>query len=287
VPAFVLWRTARSETTASSLAQVDAGDLRQLVMLGGALMVVGWLGQLSAYAVRLAIVRQEGLDAAGYYQAAYAISGSLPGFVFVAMGADFFPRVAASKDEKEAIDITRIQIQAGLILGVPLIALLLLFGEESVRILYTTGLDPAATLLPWMAWAVFLRVVSWPLGFWLMARGKPSVVVGLETGANLFLVITSLFLTQMMGAVGAAIAMLLAGALYLSAMVVMVYCKTCEITDRRTLVTILVAALILSMAHLLGWTHLHLVWRIIFAASLGGLSAWAYSRATTPRPNIA
>jgi PST family polysaccharide transporter len=48
VPAFVLWRTARSETTASSLAQVDAGDLRQLVMLGGALMVVGWLGQLSA-----------------------------------------------------------------------------------------------------------------------------------------------------------------------------------------------------------------------------------------------
>jgi hypothetical protein len=91
----------------------------------------------------------------------------------------------------------------------------------------------------------------------------------------------------MMGAVGAAIAMLLAGALYLSAMVVMVYCKTCEITDRRTLVTILVAALILSMAHLLGWTHLHLVWRIIFAASLGGLSAWAYSRATTPRPNIA
>ncbi len=286
VPAFVLWRTARSETAASSLAQVDAGDLRQLVMLGGALMVVGWLGQLSAYAVRLAIVRQEGLDAAGYYQAAFAISGSLPGFIFAAMGADFFPRVAASKDEKEAIDITRIQIQAGLILGVPLIAILLLFGEESVRILYTTGLDPAATLLPWMAWAVFLRVVSWPLGFWLMARGKPSVVVGLESGASLIQVITSLFLTQKMGAVGAAIAMLLAGALYLSAMVVMVDRKTGEITDRRTLVTILVAVLILGMAHLLGWTHLHLVWRIIFAASLGGASAWAYSRETTPRPNI-
>jgi PST family polysaccharide transporter len=106
VPAFVLWRTARSETTASSLAQVDAGDLRQLVMLGGALMVVGWLGQLSAYAVRLVIIQQEGLDAAGYYQAAYAISGSLLGFVFSAMGADFFPRVSATKNEEEADDIT-------------------------------------------------------------------------------------------------------------------------------------------------------------------------------------
>ncbi len=120
-----------------------------------------------------------------------------------------------------------------------------------------------------------------------MARGKPSVVVGLESGANLFLVITSLFLTQIMGAVGAAIAMLLAGALYLSAMVVMVDRKTGEITDRRTLTTILVGALILGMAHLFGWTHLHLVWRIVFALSLCGLSAWAYSKATTPRQNIA
>ncbi len=286
IPAFVLWRAARTESPAGSVASVEDADIRQLVSLGGALMVVAWLGQLSAYAVRLAIVRQEGLEAAGYYQAAFAITGSLPGLVFAAMGADFFPRVASAKDEKEAIGFTQIQIQAGLLLGVPLIALLLLFGEVSVRILYARGLDPAASLLPWMAWAVFLRVVSWPLGFWLIARGKPSLVVGLEAASNFVLIAVSLILTQVIGVAGAAIATLIAGILYFSALVVIAYRKAGGISYRRTWISILLAVLFLGMAQLLAWTHSHVAWRGIFVALLACSSAWIYFRATHPRPDV-
>ena len=143
-------------------------------------MVVGWLGQLSSLLVRGAIVTQEGLAGAGYYQAAYAISGSLPGFVFAAMGADFFPRVAAAKDEADARGITETQIQAGLLLGAPLVMALLALGKLSLHLLYDSSFDAALPLLNWMAWGVFIRLMTWPLGFWLLARGATGTVILLE-----------------------------------------------------------------------------------------------------------
>jgi antigen flippase len=286
VPAFVLWRTARSESAAASLAQVDGADIRQLATIGGALMVVGWIGQLSAYGVRLTIVRQEGLAAAGYFHAAYAISGSLPGFIFAAMGAEFFPRVAAAKDEEEAIEVTQIQIQVGLLLGVPLIALLLLFGDISIRILFAKGLDPAAILLPWMAWAVFVRIVSWPLGFWLIARGKPSLVVGLEVISSFILIGASLILTQVMGVAGAAVAAFVAGLIYFIALASVARRKAGGVTDSRTWMSIMLAAMALGIAHLLSWTHSHLAWRITYGVLLACSSGWVYLRVTRPCPDV-
>jgi enterobacterial common antigen flippase len=180
VPAFVLWRAARAECHVSAGSSPESADLGRLVKLGGALMLVGWLGQLSAYVVRLAIVRSEGLDAAGYYQAAFTISGSLPGFVFAAMGADFFPRVAAAKDEEEARQITEKQILAGLLLGVPVIIGLLTLGKLCVHLLYANSFDAAIPLLTWMTWGVFVRIIAWPLGFRLLARGSAKAMITIE-----------------------------------------------------------------------------------------------------------
>jgi enterobacterial common antigen flippase len=205
VPAFVLWRAARAEYQVSAGSSAESEDLSRLVKLGGALMLVGWLGQLSAYLVRLAIVRQEGLDAAGYYQAAFAISGSLPGFVFAAMGADFFPRVAAAKDETEARSITEKQILAGLLLGVPLIVAMLTLGKLSIRLLYADTFDAATPLLAWMTWGVFVRLFAWPLGFWMMARRSPRVFILIEGVACLLSLALPVILMGQTGLVGVAV----------------------------------------------------------------------------------
>lgn len=214
VPAFVLWRTARSESAAASVAQAEGADIRQLVKLGGALMVVGWLGQLSAYAVRLAIVRQEGLDAAGYYQAAYAISGSLPGFIFAAMGADFLPRVAAAKDEAEARVATEHQIQAGLLMGTPLVVVLLSLGDLCLRLLYADGFAAALPLLAWMTWGVFLRLFAWPMAFWLLARGSNRTMIVIEGLSALLMTVLAVALLGSFGLVGCAMGFAYGQALY-------------------------------------------------------------------------
>ncbi len=172
-------------------------------------MVVGWLGQLSAYVVRIAIVRQEGLESSGYFQAAYAISGSMPGFVFAAMGADFFPRVAAAKDELAAKEITEGQIKAGLLLGVPMIVILLTAGETCVRLLYADGFTAATSLLGWMTWGVFVRLFSWPLAFWLLARGSSKAVMIVEGAAALLTTLLSVVLLRTHGVEGCVVGLLL------------------------------------------------------------------------------
>lgn len=195
VPAAALWRAA-AECSPASSSTVKVEDLHHLIRIGGALMVVGWLGQLSAYFVRLAVVRQEGLEASGYFQAAYAISGSLPGFVFAAMGADFFPRVAAARTEIAAKMATENQIKAGLLLGVPMIVTLLAAGALSVRLLYADDFDAATPLLCWMTWGVFVRLFSWPLAFWLLARGSGKAVMIVEGAAALLTTLLSVILLQ-------------------------------------------------------------------------------------------
>ena len=214
VPAVVLWRAASAECPASSGAAVEAGDVRQLAKVGGALMIVGWVGQLSAYLVRLAIVRQEGLDAAGYYQAAYAISGSLPGFVFAAMGADFFPRISAAKNEEEACLLTEKQIQAALLLGAPLIIAITTLGRPALSMLYTDKFTQALPLLQWMAWGVFLRLITWPMGFCLLARGSGRQLVVIESSAALIAAALPYVLLPRYGLVSAAAAFLISNAAY-------------------------------------------------------------------------
>jgi PST family polysaccharide transporter len=208
VPAAALWMAA-AKCEPKDGANIRKEDLRYLIKTGGALMAVGWLGQLSAYVVRVAIVRQDGLEASGYYQAAYAISGSLPGFVFAAMGADFFPRVAAATGELAAKEITEVQIKAGLLLGVPIIVTLLTTGDLCLRMLYADSFTAATPLLGWMTWGVFVRLFSWPLAFWLLARGSSRAVMIVEGAAALITTLLSVFLLGTHGVEGCVVGLLL------------------------------------------------------------------------------
>ena len=240
VPAGVLWYSARS---VGECRRAEQADLSQLMKLGGALMLVGWMGQLSAYLIRLVIVRQEGLDAAGYYQAAFAISGSLPGFVFAAMGADFFPRVAAAKEEAEARSITEKQILAGLLLGVPLIVAMLTLGKLSIRILYADTFDAAIPLLAWMTWGVFARLVAWPLGFWMMARRSPRAFIFVEGAACLLSVALPVMLMGRMGLVGTAVGFFWSAIIYAVLLVCLLYRGTGMSPGAGTVKAVFLAAL--------------------------------------------
>jgi len=275
VPALVLWRAARTEPATAS---ATSADLRQLVTLGGALMVAGWLGQLSAYLVRLAIVRQEGLEAAGYYQAAFAISGSLPGFVFAAMGADFFPRVAAAKDEAEARSITEKQILAGLLLGVPLIVALLTLGELSIRLLYNDKLAAATPLLAWMAWGVFVRLVAWPLGFWMMARRSSRAFIVVEGAGCLISLALPVILMGRMGLVGTAVGFFWAAILY-AVLLVYLMCRGPAMTPGvGTVKAVFLAALAVYACSWLGALSDNLYFGLLPTTLAAAACFWCYRR---------
>ena len=108
----VTWR-ATNRLSPPATAEPTAADIRELVHLGVALQLGAVLGAISTYLVRVLILRSHGDDLAagladaGFYQAAFAVTGSLPGVIFSATNSDFYPRVAAAKDEDEARHITK------------------------------------------------------------------------------------------------------------------------------------------------------------------------------------
>lgn len=277
-PAFFTWRAARIHCPPSATT-VAPEDIKSLIQLGGALMVVGLSSQVSAYAIRLLIIRYEGLEAAGYYQAAFAIAGSLPGFVFMAMGADFFPRVAAAKDESEAQHLTEKQIQAGLLLALPLIAVLLTMGTLCIQLLYANTFDAAIPLLNWMVWGVFLRLISWPMGYWILARGASATVIFAELIGNSILAAMPIVLMPIYGLPGAAVGLFLSYVCYTVIIMVLAYRRSGRWLGRQTLAWVSGAAAILALAQwtagLIGGLYGGLIPSIIVTASC----AWVYFHA--------
>lgn len=222
IPMGFTWWVARRDCLTGDAAP-RREDLQALFDMGGGLMVIGVAAQLAAYGVRLAIIRHhtsiaDGLADAGYYQAAIAIAGSLPAMVFTAMGTDFFPRVAAAKNEAEAKVLSEKQIEAALLLALPIFTGLITMNRLGITLLYADRFEPAVPLLSWMIWGVFVRLLGWPLGYWLVARGSMRTVVVVEVASNLVMAALPIFLLPAFGLIGTAIGYFTGYLLYALAM---------------------------------------------------------------------
>ena len=276
VPAALLWRSARTHCLHTPDVITDTKDLRTLVQLGGALMLVGWMSQLSTYLVRLSIIRTEGLDAAGYYHAAFAISGSLPGFVFAAMGADFFPRVAAADDEEQALKHTESQILIGVVLATPLVGVLLLFGGDMVALLFAESFFPANKPLAWLTWGIFVRLIAWPLGYWMIARSSSAVLVGIECGSALTLVLLQAYLTGAAGLAGAGAGFLLGYLLYTGVLLVVARKRAGRWLCRKCALFLLATTFLLLACQFASGSSSGVVVRVGLVALLASWSAASY-----------
>jgi O-antigen/teichoic acid export membrane protein len=261
--AFVTWRAATKLSPAKS-AEPTSADLRELVHLGVALQIGAVLGAISTYLVRVLILRSHGDDLAagladaGYYQAAFAVTGSLPGVIFSATSSDFYPRVAAAKDEHEARLITEKQIQASLLLATPILTGLLTMGPLAIRLLYAPGFEPAVPLLDWFVWAIFCFLMGWPLGFWLTARGSKRNVAIFQSLSYFLMVGLGLILIPLYGVKGAAAGYLGCGVIYAGILLVFTRRLSGHWVSLRTFLWFGVVALALALAR----------WSI---ASVGGL----------------
>lgn len=227
-----------------------------LVRMGFALIGTIIVGQVSAYLTRIAVVQGLGLAEAGYYQAAFSIAGSIPAFVFAAMSTDFYPRVAAAKDEEEALAVTERQIKAGVVLATPCFAGMVFFGPSLLKFFYSAQFSEALGLLRWMVWGVACRLVSWPLGYWLLARATPRQLFWLEgIGAALTMVLT-FAMVPWLGLMGAGVAFVTGAVVYGLLMIWFVRHRTGRFISTGSLLWSAVAIGVLAVAQvgsLQGW----------------------------------
>jgi antigen flippase len=147
-------------------------EARALVGLGFSFMASGVAGTAGTYLVSAMIARKLGVDANGLYLAAWSLSGLYATFVLNAMGADYYPRLTAvAHDQHRLVPIVNQQAEIALLLATPGIVGTLAFAPLVINLLYSPAYATAYGVMRWLILGVFLRLVSWPLGYILLAKG--------------------------------------------------------------------------------------------------------------------
>jgi O-antigen/teichoic acid export membrane protein len=150
-----------------------AVEWRGLLGLGVAFMLTNLMSSAAHLWVRSILVHGHGLDAAGQFQAAWAISTQYIGFLLTAMLADFYPRLVQANDvPAEANELVNDQIEMGLLLAGPPILLMIGFGPLLIQALYSAEFVGGSTeILRWQLAGDIFKLASWPIGLVLVARG--------------------------------------------------------------------------------------------------------------------
>lgn len=158
---------------------------RGMVRLGLVFMWSGIMVAVVAYLTRAWISQEIGLEAVGIFTAAYLLSGMFINFVLSAMGADFYPRLISVADDHGAMNrLVNEQTEIGLLLAVPGLLATLTLAPWIIRIFFTSEFLPAADLLQWFILGCLGRVISWPMGFIMLAQAKSRWFFITETLSN-------------------------------------------------------------------------------------------------------
>jgi antigen flippase len=94
----------------------------------------------------------------------------------------------------------------------------MIFAPLLMKILYSSEFLPSAALLPWFVLGIFFKVISWPMGFILVAKGEVRWFAISETVFNALQVGASVVLLRMFGLAGISYAFMLTYFLYVIAL---------------------------------------------------------------------
>jgi PST family polysaccharide transporter len=102
----------------------------------------------------------------------------LVGFVMGAMGQDYYPRLTALIHKKdEASHLIQDQTEMAVLLAAPILICVSCLSPWLLKLAYSEHFVMAAPAVTWLALGCLGRVVSWPLGYALLAEGKSLTIL--------------------------------------------------------------------------------------------------------------
>jgi O-antigen/teichoic acid export membrane protein len=154
---------------------------RAMLKLGIPLMSASLVTLITQLLVRSMVLRDFGLEASGYLQAAWIISVTYVAFLLNAMAMDYYPRLTkAIGDHKDAERLVNEQAEMALLLGGPALIAMLTLAPWVIELLYSQGFGPAAELLRWHALGDILKLASVPVVFIFLATGHGGIALGIQ-----------------------------------------------------------------------------------------------------------
>ena len=199
-------RQVRTEPCTMAGAEVRR-EAAALLKLGVAFMASGLLMAGAAYAVRLIVLQHDGLAAAGHFQAAWTLGGMYVGFVLQAMGADFYPRLVGSiADNRRSNRLVNEQAEISLVIAGPGVIGTLTCASLVITVFYSTEFSAAIDTLRWVCLGMAMRVISWPMGYIIVAKNRQALFFAVELAWTVVNLALSWFFVQWFGLTGAGMA---------------------------------------------------------------------------------
>ena len=162
-------------------------EANRMIKLGLVFMATGLMGTAVSYLTVIFITQHINLQAVGIYGAAFALSGVFVNFVLGAMAADYYPRLTSVSHSHEQVNqLVNEQIEIGLLLATPGLLATMILAPFIVQVFYSSEFLPAAELLQWFILGCLGRVISWPLGYVMLALGKSAWLFSSELVMHCF-----------------------------------------------------------------------------------------------------
>lgn len=144
-----------------------------LFRLGVFVVLSSILSTFSFLLIRAFINRNMGEEWVGIYQAIWTITNVSLALVLRSMGSDFYPRLCAVNDDATQVKrLVNEQSYVVLVISAPLIIGLFLGASIILQILYSSDFLVGIPIFNWQILGTFIKVISWPLGFILLAKGR-------------------------------------------------------------------------------------------------------------------
>jgi PST family polysaccharide transporter len=190
---------------------VNAREVKQeaapLLKLGIAFMASGLMTIGGAYAVRILVMRTLDFEATGLYQSAWTLGGLYVGFILQAMGADFYPRLTAVANDNAACNrLVNEQARVGLLLAGPGVIATLTFTPLVIAMFYSAKFHGAVEVLRWICLGATLQVITWPMGFIIVAKGRQNLFLLSDVAWTLVYVLLAWIGVKLFGVKGAGMA---------------------------------------------------------------------------------
>jgi PST family polysaccharide transporter len=174
-----LWRIPRPPSDPVH-GEIKAASVL-LLRLGAAFLSAGVVMTVVLLLTRVIIINRLGMASAGYFQAAWGFVVFYIDFILNAMGVDFYPHLTSCiQDRKAANQLVNEQTEVALILGGPLILGMVAFAPVVIFLFYSRQFVAATKLLRWLLLGNIVKIISWPMGYLVMAHGWAKTFIFIE-----------------------------------------------------------------------------------------------------------
>ena len=161
---------------------------REMAKLGIALIAAQLLGQLVTYLINAYISTTGSLEDVGFFQAGMGMTYHAVAMIFVAMAADYYPRLAAVSNElKQMNETVNRQGEIVLLIAFPILLFMMVFAPLLIQILLASKFLVISSFIRLLCLGMLLKTISYAMGYISFAKGDRKTYLWLEGGLSNFL----------------------------------------------------------------------------------------------------